>query len=376
MSLAALALTLAAAAADPGSIAVGVYGPLTGNAAAGGISQLQGARLAADEINAAGGVLGKKLVVVEGDDEANPEKGAQLVKGMIERGVAAVLGPVNTGVANASLALANQHKVPLIVAVATGNKVNELFVESPDNYVFRLAASDLTQSALVVREAVEVRGFKRPALFCDDTPYGQQGKARIEAALDKRGLKPVSVGIFKVNDRDMSRQVKEAKAAGADVILSYGMGAEMAQVARALEKAAWKAPIIGSWQLSSAAFLEGAGPYGEGTLMPQTFIEAGATGRGAQFAEAYRKKYGVAHIPMGPAGAQGYDAMKLVALAIAQAKSAQGPQVKAALENLQAPYDGAIGRFVRPFSSNDHEGIKKAQIGWGVAKGGQVVPAR
>jgi branched-chain amino acid transport system substrate-binding protein len=374
MSVASLALVLALGA-DPGTIAIGVYGPLTGNAAAGGRSQLQGAQLAAEEINAAGGVLGKKLVLVEGDDEAKPEKGAQVVKDMLAKGVVALVGPVNTGVANATLGLANERKVPLLVSAATGNKVNELFVDSPDNYVFRVAASDLLQSSLIVREAIEARGYKRPAILCDDTPYGQQGKARLEAALERRGLKPVSVGVFKVNDKDMSAQVKAAKAAGADVLLSYGMGAEMAQVARSLEKAAWKAPIIGSWQLCSAAFLENAGPYGDGALMPQTFIESGAVARQAQFAEAFRKKHGVAHIAMGPAGAQGYDAVKLVAQAVAQAKSTDGAKVKAALENLEATYDGAIGLFTHPFTSNDHEGIKKPQVAWGMAKAGVVVPA-
>lgn len=64
-----------------------------------------------------------------------------------------------------------------------------------------------------------------------------------------------------------------------------------------------------------------------------------------------------------------------VAQAVAQAKSTEGAKVKAALENLEATYDGAIGRFTRPFTSNDHEAIKKPQVAWGMAKGGVVVPA-
>src|SRR6185369_3717636 len=165
--------------------------------------------------------------LVDADDEARPEKGVQVVKDLLDKEhVVALVGPGNTGVANAVAALANERHVPLVVPSATGNKVNELFAETPANHVFRLAASDAVQSSMMVTEAFAARGRAKAAILADDSPYGAQGRARVEALIAKRGLSPAYVGTFKVGDRDMVPQVTAAKAAGADVVLLYALGAE------------------------------------------------------------------------------------------------------------------------------------------------------
>lgn len=146
-----------------------------------GVSMRNGVQVAIDEINAAGGVLGKKISMVDRDDEAKNERGGQIMLEFLDKEkVVAVLGPINTGVADASTQYPNSKKVPMIINVSAGAKVNELFQNNPENYVFRIAANDDIQSRVIVNEALKL-GYKRPALLCDDTNYGQNGREKMEA---------------------------------------------------------------------------------------------------------------------------------------------------------------------------------------------------
>lgn len=361
------------------TIKIGVYGPFTGGSSPMGLSMRDGVRLAADEINARGGVRGKQIQLVERDDQATNERGAQVMQDLIsnER-VVAVLGPINTGVALASYKYAQQAKVPMLINVSAGAPVNELFREFPDNYVFRIAASDNIQAQMIVGEAADVRGLKKLALLCDDTNYGQNGCAKMKEALQSRGLKEVYEGKFKIKDTDMTPQLQEARNAGAEAALVYGIGPELAAIANTMQKLGRKVPLVGSWTLSMSNFIDAAGENGDGATMPQTFIQNGVSSEKAKkFISDYQKKYGVERIPSAVAAAQGYDSMYLIAMAVEQAGSTEGPQIKAALENLQKPYEGVIATFDRPpFSATDHEAIHKEQVVMGVVEKGQVRPPR
>jgi ABC-type branched-subunit amino acid transport system substrate-binding protein len=205
----------------------------------------------------------------------------------------AVLGPINTAVADAAVGYGNEKHVPFIVNVSTGAKVNELFAQSPQNYVFRLAANDVVQTELVVRQAIDVRLHRSPAILCDDTGYGKSGLENLLAALGRRGIKPVYVGSFKLKDTDMTSQLRAARAAGADVLFSYGIGPELAAVA----------------------------------------------------------------------------------LSMRRAGNTDGPAIKAALEDLRKTYDGVTGKYVKPYSAKDHEGLKESHVLLGRVKNGRVVPS-
>lgn len=372
--LAAAALLLATAAAQP--IKIGVYGPFTGGSAGMGLSMRNGVRLAAEEINAAGGVLGRSIELVEYDDEARNERAGQIMQALLGKDhVVAILGPINTGVADAALRYPNEKKVPELINVSAGAKVNELFSVYPENYVFRISAGDPIQSEMIVAEAIGKRRYRKPAVLCDDTNYGQNGRLKIEAALARRGVKPVHVAKFRIRDTDMTAQLQEARAAEADVLLVYGIGPELAAVANSMARIGWRVDIIGSWTLSMAAFIQNAGKNGEGAAMPQTFIEAGAsTPAQRRFLEAYWKKFDEKPIAVAVAAAQGYDSMQLMARAIAQAASTDGPKIKAALEDLHGTYVGVIGTFTRPFSRTDHEAVRAEHVTMGVVKGGLVTP--
>lgn len=373
-----LIAALAAICASPAyaQVRIGVYGPLTGGSQQMGTSMRNGVELAADEINARGGVLGQKIELVVRDDEATPEKGARIVRDFLDKdGVKAILGPCNTAVANASVGYANQKHVPVIINVSTGAKVNQLFETSPENYVFRMAASDAVQAELVIKEAYDMRGHHKVALLNDDTGYGKSGLTHLQEALRRRRAEPVYVGEYKLKDTDMGPQLRAARDAGADVVISFGIGPELAALATSTRRIGWKVDLLGGWLLGMQVFAQTAGESGEGATMPATFLEASArTSIQRGFVQAYQRKYSERPLVLAPAAAQGYDSMHVLARAIAQAGSTDGRAIKLALEDLKTVYDGVTNKYRHPYSATNHEAMDVAHVLLGRVKAGRVVP--
>lgn len=372
-----LACLLASSAAALEPIPIGVSGPFTGGSSSLGLSMLAGIRMAAARINAEGGLLGRPLHLVERDDEARNERGAQVAQELVnQEKVVAAVGIVNTGVALASQHIYEQARIPMITAVATGSLVTRQFLPPlyAENYIFRVSAPDSLQAEMIVEEAVDKRGFHRVGILHDATNYGQLGRNDLESALARRGLKPVAVERFKLREADMSPQLARAREAGAEVILTYGIGPELAQLANTLARMNWKVPLVGSWTLGMDSFIDNAGPNAEGARMPQTFIIDPRLQRSAGFLAAYREATGSGRIPVPPVAAQAFDATLILAAAIRQAGTTDGPGIRAALENLETPVEGVIMTYDRPFSKNDHEAIRSTRnLYLGEVRNGSVV---
>jgi branched-chain amino acid transport system substrate-binding protein len=375
-ALALVAVATGSYAADP--IKIGVDGPFTGGSSSMGVSMRDGVRLATAEINKSGGVLGRQIVLVERDDEAKNERGVQIAQELINKEqVVAVLGYINTGVALASQRFFQDAKIPVFNNVATGSVVTRQFADQPDNYVFRNAAADRIQAPMIVEEAVTKRGFKKVAILADSTNYGQLGREDLEKALAAKGVKPVAEEKFNIKDVDMTAQLLKAKEAGAEAVLTYGIGPELAQIANGMAKLGWKVPLIGSWTLSMANYIDNAGANGEGARMPQTFIQDPNTPKRKAFIDAYLKEFKPKNgrIDSPVSAAQGYDSVYLLAAAITQAGSTDGPKVRAALENLNKKVDGVVMVYDKPFSHDNHEAISANEPVVGEVKGGRVVYA-
>ncbi len=372
----ATALTGAAFAADP--IKIGVSGPYTGGSSSMGVSMRDGVRLAADEINKNGGVLGRKIQLVERDDEAKNEVGAQVAQELINKEkVVATLGFINTGVALAAQRFYQEAEIPVINNVATGTVITNQFAP-PDydtNYVFRTSAYDTLQAGMMADEAI-ARGFKKIAILADSTNYGQLGREDLEKYLKAKGVKPVAVEKFNIKDVDMTPQLLKSQAAGADVILAYGIGPELAQVASGMSKLGWKVPMITSWPASMQSFIDIAGTNGDGVIMPQTFIEDKTLPKRKAFLENYYSTYKVAKIPTPVAGAQGYDSLLLLAAAIKQAGTTDGPKVRAALEDLKEKVEGVVTTYDKPFTDKDHNAITRNMVVFGKVESGKIVYAK
>ena len=366
-----------ALAADP--VKVGLSGPFTGGSSAMGVSMRDGVKLAVEEINKAGGVLGgRPIQLVERDDQAKNEIGVQVTQELINKEqVVATIGYVNTGVALGSQRFYQEAEIPVMNCVATGSIVTHQF-EAPKfehNYVFRNSANDTIQSAMIAEEAIKRQGFKKPAILADSSNYGKLGTADLTKALAGLSITPVATEKFNVGDTDMTAQVLKAKESGADVVLTYAIGPELAQIANAMAKLGWKVPMIGSWALSMSSFIDTAGANGEGAMMPQTFIQMPTTPKRKAFIDAYQAAYKIDRINSPVSAAQGYDAVYILAAAINQAKSTKGADIRAALEDLQTKVEGVVTSYDHPYTATDHEAISNNIPVFGLVKGGRVVPA-
>jgi branched-chain amino acid transport system substrate-binding protein len=378
-------ITLAAAswfspwawAQNPSSdvIKIGLSGPFSGGSAPMGESMRQGVRIAAEEINLyVGGVLGKKIVLVERDDEAKPDKGAAIAEELINKEkVVATIGIVNTGVGLASIDVYQKARVPLMVAVSTGTALTKKFAPpaAPDNFVFRTAPRTDIETAFLINHIVDRTGVSKIAIIADATPYGESGKVDLEKALAAKKLKPAAVERFKIGDTDMSAQMSAARDAGAEAIVLYGIGPELAAAVKSRDAIKWKVPTFAGWTASMQNFIELSGKSGEGVMMPQTFISQSANARHRAFIAAYEKATGKSNIPSPMSAAQGYDAMRIMYNAIQSAASTDGTKIKGALERIPTGIEGVITTHRRPFTADDHDAISANMLVMGRVKGGR-----
>ena len=369
-----LAITSAATAAEP--IKIAVEAAFVGSAATAGLSARAGVRIAAEEINAKGGVLGRPILLVERDDEGKNENGVQIAQEMTDKErVVAAVGYSNTGVALAGQRFYQEAGIPVITCSATGSVITKQFLppQYPANFIFRVGAFDSLQAEMIAAEAVDRAKFTRLAILADSSNYGQLGRQDLTAALGRRNVTPVVVEKFNVGDVDMTAQLLKAREADAQIILTYGLPSEVAQIARSMNKIGWKVPFMGSWTLSSGAFIDSAGSLAEGASMPITFLEEATTPRRKAFIEANARITGQPHIPFPSASAQGYDAMMLMAAAIRQAGTTDGDKIRQALENLQTPTEGVIATYNRPFAADNHEALTPREVLIGRVAEGRVI---
>lgn len=370
----ALAAASLSYAAEP--IKIGLQGPLTGGSSPMGVSMRDGAKLAVAEINAKGGVLGRQIQMIERDDEAKNERGVQISQELINKEkVVATVGYINSGVSLASQRFYQEAKIPVMNNVATATTITKQFSDQPQNYVFRNSANDTIQSTMIVEEVITRRKYTKVAILADSTNYGQLGRADLEKALAAKGITAVATEKYNIKDVDMTPQLLKAKQAGAQVVITYGIGPELAQIANGMVKLGWKVPMMGSWTLSMANFIDNAGKNADGALMPQTFIQEGNTPKRKSFIDAYQKAYKVTRIASPVSAAQGYDSVYLLAAAFKQAGSTEGPKVLEALENLKDPIEGVVTTYNKPFSHTDHEAITINMPVIGMVKDGHVVYA-
>lgn len=369
------------------SIKIAITGPFSGGSAPMGTSMRDGAKLAIAEINAAGGINvgGKnmKIEIVERDDEAKNERGALIGQELASMGdLSGVIGTVNTGVVLAGDKHLQEKGITKIITPAAGSASMTQWSKAgvKDLSIFRFAAHDGIQAAMVVEEAINQK-FTKVAILHDATNYGVSGRDDLLDQITKQGnkLEVVATEKFNIGDKDMTAQLLKAKASGAQAILIWGIGPELAAVSNGMAKIGMKTPLIGGWTLSMSNYIDNAGKNGNGTLMPQTFIEEPITAKARSFIEGYHKAYNVTRIPSPVSAAQGYDAIYIFAAAVKQAKSPDTHKIKEALESLKEPVKGVITTWTQPFSKWDpaneqsHEAFRREHVVMGMVNDGRVV---
>lgn len=354
------------------TLKIGLIGPFTGGSADFGIPMRNGIQHAVDEINAVGGYLGRKLELVIKDDQGNPDVGLKMSQELVAEKVAATLGFCNTGVAAKSLETYQNAKLPLIIPCSTGTPLTAKY-PAAESYIFRTSARDAIQVPFVVDD-ISKRGWDKVAVFADTSGYGEAGLKDIEAALKAKNLTAVQVTRFPVGVKDLSEELKAARAAGANVIFSMTVGPENAVIANGRKAIGWKVPQVGAWPLSFPFFIDGGKDAAEGALMAQTFIAEPSNERRASFLTGYARKFKVNKIPVPMAAAQGYDAVYILIYALFGIRDGNlnGPAIKAALETKSRTYYGVVATYERPFSPQDKDAMTQNMLVMGMVKNGAV----
>lgn len=367
----ALAIALASAgvfgpaAAQAQDIKVGFNADQSGTAAAElGLAARHGFELAIEDINKAGGVLGKKLVAVVRDDTGAPPKSIQNMTELIDNEkVVAVIGPTNSGNALAWLHIPQQKKIPVIVPVATATDITRRYAAEAQNYIFRVSMVDREQVALLLAYAVKSSKGKKIAFIADSTGFGTQGVKDATEVLALHGLAPVAVEKFGPKDTDMTAQLAKIRDAGADTVLIYGLADGNAHTLRSMEKIAYMPTAIGTWGNMSSVLLNTAGPKLAEHLVFATSTAEDANARASALAARVRARY--PQMVTFVSAAQAYDSVMLLASAIKQAGSADGEKVAAALEGKLPDTQGIVKLYNQPFSKAKHEalGVEDFQLG-------------
>jgi branched-chain amino acid transport system substrate-binding protein len=330
---------------------IGFSGALTGPATFSGLAVRMGAEVALDEINAKGGVLGKKLSLKIYDDAGQPPKGVDNVRRIaLADNCIAMLGGYHSGVALAMRDPIEKIGIPYVGVMAAGTKIIE-----PDDgvnkWMFRVSAKDRWVAEYLVDVALKRAPNKKIAVFYENTGWGNGAVPDVKSALLKKGVTPVAMETFSWGDQDMTAQLMRARAAGAEAIVMFALDREGNQILRGMDKLNYKPVIAGAWGLAGNLG-ELAGPLANGVMVVQTFSWTGQ--QEPRTAAVYAKivqKFGVknpSELKMGSGTADAYDAVYLIAKAIEAAGGYDRVKVRDALfgvkhKGLVANYDPAFG---------------------------------
>ena len=361
---------------DP--IKIGLVTALSGQSARSGEAITRGLTVAIDEINAAGGLLGgRQLVLVRRDDESNPAKGVTAARELLyQEKVAVLFGGLDTPVARAIVPLATDAKIPFVVPWAAGTAITENGTNP--NFVFRVSAVDEKVDKAMVAYARETFGAKRPGLILLNNPWGQSNEKGLKAALAAVGSPLAGAEKFEVSDVDVTPQLGRLRAQGADVLLMVGTVGPSAQVVKSLDRMGWTVPIVSHWGPAGGRFGELAGPNAARVKFIQTYSFAGPPSPVRDRVMASLKaKYpdikSEADVTPAVGVANAYDALHLTALAIAKAGSTDGDTVCKGFAAIDS-YDGLIKRYQRPFADGRHDALTEADYVWAQVEGDRIVP--
>ena len=370
---AAAASVLLASTALAQEIKLGYNGDLSASPSAqSGQAAVLGMQAAIDDINAAGGVLGRKLVLVVRDDVSQPPKSIQNMSDLIDNEkVVAVFGPTNSGNAMAWKHIPNQKKIPVIGNVGSGTDITKPMSAGADNYMFRVSMVDREQVAALMAY-VKKQPTAKVGLMAETTGYGQGGLKDMQEIADLQGIKVLATERFGVADTDMTSQLNKLKAAGVDTVVVWAQGTPIAQLMRSMDKINYFPNTLMSWAADNITFYDAAGKsLAEKPLFMRTVGETRTPAQQKLFDRIGSKLKAPSSFSF---ALHGYDSVLIYAQAVKQAGTTDGAAVKAALEDLRTPVAGVLKTYNKPFSKTQHDALTAkdfVSIKW---KDGKLIP--
>ncbi len=259
---------------------------LSGTGATSGTNFDNGVKLAVKEINASGGILGRKVEYSSSDTQSNPQIAKSLAQRAIDDGVYIVMGPVFSGSIIVSMAETRKAGIPNFTGGEAAN-----ITQQGNPYIFRTSFTQTTAMPKVARYIANDLKAKTVAIIWVNNDFGKGGRDTITAELDKVGVKVIADITSDPGQLDFSGPVLKAKQSNADVLFVYSNEEESARALRELKKLGYSKPIVGETVLTSQKVIELAGDAANGAVAhvgltadaPQPQIKA--------FDLAYQKEY-------------------------------------------------------------------------------------
>lgn len=333
--VAALGLALPVLAQE--TIKIGLVNETTGPNAEAGSYTVNGARLALDEINAAGGVLGRKLELkLEDNQSTNPGTVLAFSKLFAEKGIAAIIGPIRSTQTQAASPTIAKAGIPTMIGGTDPSltRVN-------NRWLFRARPNDAFSSRVIAEFGVNSLKKSRWAIVHSTDAFGSGGMNALTAALKGLGVTPVLVQGYTNNSQDFTPVVLAIKKAGADIIATYMTNSpDVGIFAKQLRQLGVSAEWVGSASVVTDTAMKLAGPalhgvYGIADFTPDSSPEA------RSYTAKYKERY---KLDPDVYSSWAYDAMKLLAVAIGNAKSTQPEAIRTAIVGIRG-WKGVEGTY-------------------------------
>lgn len=353
-----LALPPAArAAAD--DIVVGHFASMTGGTATFGISTDEGIRLALDEINGSGGVLGKQLRVVTADDQSKPEEAVTAVQKLINQDkIVALIGEVASSRSIAAAPIAQRARIPMLSPASTNPKVTQL-----GNYIFRSCFIDPFQGSAMANfamsDAAGPKAKKFAILYDVKNDYSLGLREFFTATVKQAGGTIVADEAYGEGDIDFKAQLTKIKNANPEAIYCPGYYTEVGLICRQARELGINVPLMGGDGWDSDKTFEIGRDAVNGCFFTNHYSAQEDRPEVKKFVDSYRAKYG-GKTPDAMA-ILGYDAMKLMADAIKRAGSTRGAAVRDALAATK-DFPGASGSITIDKDRNAQKPIVVLQV--------------
>jgi ABC-type branched-subunit amino acid transport system substrate-binding protein len=331
-----LMLTVGTAAAKADTIKIGVPVPLSGPYASAGVDVLNAAKLAADKINAAGGVLGKQIEIMGEDDACDAQQGVQAAQKLVDAGVAAVAGGYCSGAALPELGALHRAGIPYILDASTNPKLTSMGYDN----VFRTIGRDDQQGPFAAAFMAQYLHAKKAAVINDNTVYSKGLADNTVAPLTKDGVEVVYNDAVTPGQMDYSAVLAHVASLNPDVIDYTGYFAEAGLMAKEAAALHLKPQMMGGDATDDPTLIKTAGPAANGWIATCAPLPQFLTGA-KDFVTDFTKKYGVAP---GPYSVYEYDAVDIAAKAIKDAGSTDPAKLVAALHQVK-DYPGLTGNI-------------------------------
>jgi branched-chain amino acid transport system substrate-binding protein len=328
-----------AKAAGSDVVKIGHVGPISGAIAHLGKDNENGARLAVEEINAAGGVkLGDqtvKLDLVTGDDKADPKDGTLVAQKMIDEGVVALVGHLNSGTTIPASKLYADANLPHISPSATAVKLTEQGFKT----TFRVVARDDKQGAALANFAAGPLKAKSVAVIDDRTPYGQGLADEFEKFAKEKGMKVVGREFTNDKASDFNAILTKIRSMKPDVVMYGGMDATAGPMAKQMKALGMKSTLLAGDGVCSPEFIKLAGNAADIMKCSNAGEAVEKLAKGADFVAKYKKRFNTDVQVYSP---YSYDAVYVIVEAMKKAGKADRASITTALRDTN--YDGLTGK--------------------------------